>query len=174
MGLSLCQNIGTLEVCWQQTLLDFSLYLHMVHSHLFHTSPKILLFCRSSVFCARSAWEMWILLPTEPLPAPGSRICVAPASPTDCNRARQDCTRGPENKYPSLKPVICWTGKSICSRAPAGWEACPTYTMQGGHHRSSMEVVAALQLFSCHFKAEVLLYCDLLKSLRAFNPLLNS
>lgn len=36
----------------------------------------------------------------------------------------------------------------------------------------SCSCIAAL--FCRHFKAEVLLYCDLLKSLRVFNPLLNS
>ncbi|KAL2303197.1 hypothetical protein Nmel_010661 [Mimus melanotis] len=113
---------------------------------------------------------MWILLPTEPLPASGCHMCIAPASPTDCNRASQDHTCGPENKCPSLKTVICWTGRSICSGASAGREARPTHTTQGRHYCSSKEVLAALQLlFSCHFKAEVLLYCDLLKSHRASN-----
>lgn len=100
-------------------------------------------------------------------------MCVALASPRDTNRASQEQTCGPESKCPSPKPVICWAGRSICSGAPAGREACPTHTRQTPlqHHGTCSNIAA---LFSCYFKAEVLLYCDLLKSLKVFNPLLNS
>lgn len=107
---------------------------------------KILLFCQSSAFC-----KVWVrdvdLLPTEPLPPSGCCMCIAPASPRDCNRASQDHACGPESKCPSPKAVICWAGRSICRGAPAGREGCPTHTAQGRHLHSSKELVAALQLF---------------------------
>lgn len=167
MGLSLHQNVGTLSMLTANSAGFFTVPSHG------SKPPLPYLFCQSSAFCTRSVWETWVLLPTEPLPASGCCMCVAPASPADCNRAGQDCTCGPENKCPSPKPVFCWTGGSTCSGAPVGREAYPTHNARQtpSQQCGSCSCIAA---FSCHFKAEVLLYCDLLKSLRVFNPLLKS